>query len=217
MKKGVLLASLALVLVLTLTLPVAALAWDMPKPGPAVTDFTGSGTLFVTYFPDPVMNGKIWRYNNEVVEGYIESSTWDALQYAYFSSTHDSVVRVADNYDIQGTMWGTFTMTNPDGVSVLRGIFQGRITGNIYSGEIHDIGTWTGISGTGVFAGVKAWGQWSADLLPGLIPGTDIPSLVGQMNWEGKYSGGKPVIKPWKTMPSFKPGKPIRPWKPAKP
>ena len=62
MKRRILFITLALVLVMTMLLPGAALAkndkWD---PNWGMTDFSGSGLIYVTYMPDPIIKGKIWR------------------------------------------------------------------------------------------------------------------------------------------------------------
>jgi hypothetical protein len=80
-------------------------------------------------------------------------------------------------------MKGEFTLTRLDGSGVLEGVFEGIISGNLFAGFISDDGLWFSTGGSGVFAGVKAWGKWSADLAfdPGL--GT----LIGPLDWQGKY------------------------------
>jgi hypothetical protein len=214
-----LLISLMLALILTALAPATALA----AKGRRVSSesFTGSGLIYVTYMPDPIIKGKIWRYNGEVVEGLLQQCTWDLLAPTAFYSEHDSWVRVDDDGDAKGLMKGTFSLTRLDGTGVLEGTFTGRISGNLYTGDISDTGTWRGTRGTGVFENVIAWGNWSAELSFGPIPGTDIYTLVGPVSWGGKYTSpiklpeikkpGKP-IQAWKEMP-IKPGKPIKPWK----
>jgi hypothetical protein len=120
-------------------------------------------------------------------------------------------------------MKGTFSLTRPDGTGVMEGTFLGKISGNLFTGDISDTGTWRSTGGTGVFKGVKAWGKWSAELHLGAIPGTDIVTLIGPVTWGGKYIGPiipRELIKPWKQgQPGelIKPGMPIKPWKPIKP
>lgn len=221
MKRRLLLVTLVLVLVLTALTPATALAYG----GKRVTteSFSGSGLIYVTYMPDPIMKGNVWRYQGEIVEGFLAECDWDLLAGTAFYSEHDSVVRVGDDGSAKGVMRGTFSLTRPDG-STLEGTFTGRITGNIYTGDISDTGSWKSTGGTGDFDGVRAWGTWSADLSYGPIPETEIYTLVGPVTWQGKYTSPKPQgiikpgkpIKPWKLMP-FKPGKPIKPWKPIKP
>jgi hypothetical protein len=228
MKRRLLLISLVLVLMLTVLTPATALAysgWHVPTgsfTGFGQKSFTGSGQLYVTYMPDPIIKGNIWCYQGEVVQGLLDQCDWDLLAPTVFYSTHDSVVRVDGEGNAGGLMRGTFTLTRPDGTGVLEGTFTGRIQGNLYTGDISDTGTWISTKGTGVFEKVRAWGQWSAELSFGPIPGTDIYTLIGPVTWEGKYIGpikapdiikpGKP-IQPWKKMP-IEPGKPIKPWKP---
>lgn len=195
MKKRILVFSLALVLLLTLAFPATALA-KVDKYKPVNTSFAGSGLIYIKYMPEPAVHGKIWRYYGEIVEGFILESNWEALAGTAFWSDHDSVVRVGDDGSVRGMMWGSFTMTRPDGSGVLRGAFEGKISGNLLTGDIYDTGTWISFGGTGVFAGVKAWGRWSAELHAGLIPGTEYTSLVGPVVWEGKYNA--PAIKHWK-------------------
>jgi hypothetical protein len=186
MKKRILVFSLALVLLLTLVFPATALAktdWSRPVN----TSFTGSSLIYVKYMPEPMVRGNIWRYYGELVDGFPLDSSWEALAGAVFSSSHDSIVKVGNDGSVRGVMWGTFTMTRPDGSGVLWGSFEGKINGNLISGDIYDSGSWVSFRGTGVFQGVKALGKWSAELHAGLIPGTDYVSLVGPALWEGKY------------------------------
>jgi hypothetical protein len=217
MKKGIILVSLALVLVLTLAVPAAAFAKNNSAGSNAPTDFTGNGLIYITNMPDPIVMGNIWRYQGEIVEGYLLESDWEALAGTAFWSDHDSIVRVNDDGGVRGVMMGSFTMTRFDGTGVLEGSFMGRISGNLYTGDIYDIGTWRSTGGTGVFQGVCAWGSWSAELHAGPIPGTDIVTLVGPVVWEGKYTCPfKPVVKPWKWDKFVKPGNVIKPWQPIK-
>lgn len=222
MKRRLLLISLALVLVLTALTPATALAYQGKRV--QSENFSGSGLIYVTYMPDPIIRGDIWRYNGEIVEGFLNECDWDLLAGTGFYSKHNSVVKVDEQYNASGVMKGTFSLTRPDGSGVLKGTFTGRISGNLGTGDIYDTGTWSSTGGTGVFKGVKASGKWSADLSIGPIPGTDIYTLIGPVTWQGKYTSPKPQdinkpgkpIKPWKLMP-FEPGKPIKPWKPIKP
>jgi hypothetical protein len=218
MKKRILFISLALVLVLTMLVPGAALGNNAKcKPWGGYTDFTGSGLIYVTYMPDPVIKGKVWRYDGEIVEGFLTQCDWDLLAGTAFWSEHDSVVRVDDQGNAKGVMRGTFSLTRPDGSGVMKGTFIGRIRGNLYTGDISDTGTWRSTGGTGVFEGVNASGKWSAQLSIGPIPGTDIYTLIGPVTWQGKYK--LPVERPkvdkfWK---QDKPDKPFKPWKVTKP
>jgi hypothetical protein len=221
MKRRLLLISLTLVLVLTALTPATALAHQGKYV--KTENFSGSGLIYVTYMPEPIIKGKVWRYQGEIVEGYLAQCEWDLLAGTAFYSEHDSVVRVSDDGSAQGVMKGTFSLTRPDG-GVLKGTFTGKIRGNLYTGDISDAGSWRSTGGTGVFEGVRASGKWSADLSFGPIPDTDIYTLVGPVTWQGKYNfpktqniikPGKP-IKPWKQFP-IKPGKPIKPWKPITP
>jgi hypothetical protein len=221
MKSRMLCISLVLALFLTVLAPATALADNGRRV--QTESFTGSGLIYVTYMPDPIIKGKVWRYQGEVVEGYLDQCDWDLLAGTAFWSEHDSTVRVNDDGSAKGIMKGTFTLTRLDGAGTLEGTFTGRIQGNLYTGDISDTGTWRSTRGTGVFENVKAGGKWSAGLHLGVIPGTDILTLIGPVAWEGKYTGpiksldinkpGKP-IKPWELI---KPGKPIKPWKPIKP
>lgn len=225
MKKRLLIIGLVLALLVTMLIPTAAMADQSKiiKRWPAVTDFSGSGLIFVTYMPDPVIKGKVWRYKGEIVEGFLDQCDWDLLAGTAFWSEHNSTVRVDDQGNAKGIMRGSFTLTRPDGTGVMKGRFMGRIKGNLLTGDISDTGTWRSAGGTGVFKGVKAWGKWSAELHFGLIPGTDIATLIGPVAWDGKYISrvqpqdiikpGKP-IKPWKPGNIIKPGKTIKPWKP---
>ena len=220
MKKRILFISLALVLVLAGLLPGAALARDNgAKPSPAVTDFAGSGLIYVTGMPAPAIKGDTWRYQGEIVEGFLLDSDWDLLAGTAFWSEHESTVRVGDDGSARGIMKGTFTLTRPDGTGVLEGTFEGKISGNLFTGDIADSGTWKSTGGTGCFESVKAWGSWSAGLSFGPIPGTDIYTLVGPVTWAGKYiSPLKPVIgKPGRPNVFIKPGQAIKPWRPVKP
>jgi hypothetical protein len=186
MKRRTLFISLTLALMMAALAPATALAdsgWH--RQGPATTNFSGSGQIFVTSMPDPIIQGKVWRYQGEIVEGFLDQSDWDLLAGTVFWSEHDSIVRVDEEYNAAGTMRGTFTLTRPDGTGTLQGTFTGRIQGNLYTGDITDEGTWGSTGGTGVFQGVKAWGQWSAELHFGIVGGQ--PTLVGPVNWSGKY------------------------------
>jgi len=214
MKKRILFISLAVVLILTMLVPGAALAKnDKWRHGSGNTDFSGSGLIYVTYMPDPVIKGKIWRYDGEIAEGFLAQCDWDLLAGTAFWSEHDSVVRVDEQGNANGVMKGTFSMTRPDGSGILEGTFTGRISGNLFTGEISDSGTWKNTGSTGVFEGVKASGKWSAQLSIGPIPGTDIYTLIGPVLWEGKYKlpTERPTVKKfWK---QDKPDKPLKPWK----
>ncbi len=218
MKKRILFLTLALILVLTVLVPGTTLAKnDRNWPGKSVTDFSGSGLIYVTYMPDPVIKNKIWRYKGEIVEGFLAECDWDLLAGTAFWSEHDSIVRVDEEGNAHGVMKGSFSLIRPDGSGSLDGTFTGRIRGNLYTGEISDSGTWAATGGTGVFEGAKAFGKWSAQLSIGPIPGTDIYTLIGPVTWEGKYMlhVERPVVnKFWK---SDKPHKPLKPWKVFRP
>jgi len=187
MKKRILFIGLVLVLLLMALMPGTALAKvDRNRlPAPTMDRFTGSGLIYVTSMPAPIIKGSIWNYYGEIAEGFLAQSDWDLLAGTAFWSTHDSIVRVDRNGNANGFMKGTFTLSQPDGV--LSGTFYGRIRGNLYTYTIMDEGVWMGTGGTGVFQGVKAWGKWSADLSLGCIPGTSIYTLIGPITWEGKY------------------------------
>jgi hypothetical protein len=225
MKRKLILISLVLALTLTLMTPATALAkYDKWNNRPVTTNFSGSGLIYVTYMPDPIIKGKIWRYQDEIAEGFLDQCDWDLLAGTIFWSEHDSVVMVDEQYNAKGMMRGTFSLTRPDGSGTLNGSFTGRIQGNLYTGDIMDKGTWRSTGGTGVFENVKASGSWSAELHYDAIPGTDIYTLVGPVTWGGKYVSrtppeiikpGKP-IKPWKPGWLVKPGKPFKPWQPFK-
>jgi hypothetical protein len=185
MKRKILLISLVLVLLLTALLPAAALAKNdnIRRPAPAVKDFSGSGVTYVTYMPAHSGRGSLWRYSGEIAQGYLQQCDWDLLAGAAFWSSHDSFVLVQNDGSCKGIMKGEFTLTSPDGSSVLEGVFDGKIAGNLFTGFISDDGMWFSTGGSGVFADVKAWGQWSADLAFDAGMGT----LVGPLIWEGKY------------------------------
>ena len=212
MKRRLLLISLVLVLMLTVLTPATALAGNSrPVQNVQTGSFTGSGQLYVTYMPDPIIKGNMWCYQGEVVEGLLYQCDWDLLAPTVFYSEHDSVVRVGDEGNAGGLMRGTFALTRPDGTGTLEGTFIGRIQGNLYTGDISDTGTWISTGGTGVFENVRAWGNWSAELHLGTVPGTDIITLIGPVSWGGRYIG---TIKP---QDINKPGKPVQPWKPVSP
>jgi hypothetical protein len=190
MKKRILLVTLTLVLLLMTIVPTAALAKnDRCGQSARPTDFTGAGQIWVTYMPDPVIHGNIWRYQSELVEGVLTQCDWDLLADTAFWSEHSSTVRVDEQYNACGMMRGSFSLTRPDGSGVLTGVFTGRIQGNLYSGDIYDQGTWHAIGGSGVFEGVRAWGRWSAELHYGEVGGQ--ATLVGPSSWSGKYQLGK--------------------------
>jgi hypothetical protein len=225
MKRKLILISLVLALTLTLMTPATALAKsDKWNNRPVTTNFSGSGLIYVTYMPDPIIKGKIWRYQGEITEGFLDQCDWDLLAGTIFWSEHDSVVTVDEQYNAKGMMRGTFSLTRPDGSGTLNGSFTGKIQGNLYTGDIMDKGTWRSTGGIGVFENAKASGSWSAELHYDAIPGTDIYTLVGPVTWGGKYVSytppeiikpGKP-IKPWKPGWLVKPGKPFKPWQPFK-
>ncbi len=221
MKKRLLFISLVLALLLTALAPATALAKGWPEPpGPkpaGPTSFNGDGLIYVTNMPDPIIKGKIWRYQGEIVEGFmLQCDDWNLLAGAAFWSEHDSVVRVDELGNVKGMMTGTFKIIRADGT--LEGRFNGKITGNNFfdpTVTIRDEGTWTSTKGTGEFEGVKAWGKWSADLeygppFPGAPP--EMYTLVGPLTWGGQYTS-KLQPKPWQ--PAIKPGKPNMPWKPV--
>lgn len=186
MKRKVLFISLALVLLLTAIMPATALAkhdFKFKPVAPVLGDFTGSGLIYVTYMPQPVIKGKIWRYYGEIADGFLQYCDWDLLVGAAFSSSHDSLVFVQDDGTARGIMKGEFTLVRPDGSGVLEGVFEGRIAGNLFTGFISDEGMWFSTGGSGVFDKVRAWGRWSADLA--YDPG--IGTLIGPLNWNGKY------------------------------
>ena len=202
MKKRIILISLTLVMVLMVLAPTAALARhdygdkrDHSCRG--VEIFSGTGLIYVTYMPEPVIKGSTWRYQDEIVEGFLDQCDWDLLAGTVFWSEHDSKVRVDDQYNAHGIMRGTFSLTRPDGSGSLSGIFTGRIRGNLYTGDIYDTGTWRSTSGTGCFEGIKAWGEWSAELHFREVGGQ--MTLVGPVSWSGKYidrHNGERDIKP---------------------
>jgi hypothetical protein len=185
MKRRMLFISLALVILLTALMPATALAKNNNKykPAPVLEDFSGAGLIYVTYMPQPAVKGKMWRYSGEIAEGFLQYSDWDLLAGTAFWSDHDSFVVVQKDGSARGIMKGDFTLTRLDGSGVLEGVFDGVITGNLFSGFISDVGMWFSTGGSGVFAGVKAWGRWSADLSFDLGIGT----LIGPLDWEGKY------------------------------
>jgi hypothetical protein len=221
MKRRILLISLVLVLVLTALTPAAAMADSSQRV--QTERFTGSGQLYVTYMPDPIIKGKVWRYQGEIVEGFLGQCDWEPLAGTVFWSEHDSVVRVGDDGNASGVMKGTFTLTRSDGNGILEGTFTGRISGNLFTGDIFDTGTWRSTGGTGIFKDARAWGDWATELHLGLIPGTDILTLVGPVTWDGRYIcpvNWQDIIKPGKPIkPSelIKPGQPIKPWRPIRP
>ena len=221
MKRRLLLIGLSLVLMLVMLAPATALARnDRSGHEPGSTTFAGSGLIYVTYMPDPVIKGNIWRYQGEIVEGFLSQCDWDLLAGTVFWSDHDSTVRVDDQGNAHGIMNGTFSLTRPDGSGVLEGTFNGRIQGNLYTGDISDEGSWHSTGGTGVFAGVTASGKWAAGLHYAAIPGTDIYTLIGPVTWEGKYvshTGPQGIVKPGRPEHSIEPGPPVKPWQPARP
>lgn len=204
MKKRLFFISLALALVLMVLAPSAALAsygnsygYGKGNFGGGSRDFSGAGMIYVTYMPNPVVQGPIWRYQGEIVEGIMEQCDWEPLAGTVFWSSHDSTVRVDEQFNASGIMRGTFSLTRPDGSGSLSGTFTGRIRGNLYTGDIYDEGTWSSTVGTGCFEGVRAWGRWSAELHFGDVGGQT--TLVGPMTWSGKYiekPDFKPNIKP---------------------
>ncbi len=186
MKRKLIFISLVLALILTVMMPATALAkYDKWGNRSATTNFSGSGLIYVTYMPDPIIKGKIWRYQGEIVEGFLDQCDWDLLAGTVFWSDHDSVVKVDEQYNAKGIMRGTFSLTRPDGSGTLNGTFTGKIQGNLYTGDIMDTGTWRSTGGTGLFEKVKAWGDWSAELHFGEVGGQS--TLVGPVNWSGKY------------------------------
>ena len=187
MKKRIILVSMALVLLLMMALPGTVLAGHNHWARPA--NFSGSGLIYVTYMPEPDIKGNIWRYQGEIVEGFLEHCDWDLLAGTVFWSEHSSTVRVDDQYNARGLMRGTFSLIRPDGSGTLSGVFSGRIQGNLYTGDIFDQGTWRATGGTGVFDGVRAWGSWSAELHFGEVGGQ--VTLVGPLSWSGNYKLGK--------------------------
>ena len=205
MKKRLIFISLALVVVLMVLAPSAALAshnkGDDNKCGFGQNkgNFSGSGLIYVTYMPDPVIKGPIWRYQGEIVEGFLDQCDWDLLSGTLFWSEHDSTVNVDEQYNVTGAMRGTFSLTRPDGSGTLKGTFTGRIRGNLYTGDIYDTGTWRSTGGTGCFENVRAWGQWSAELHFGEVGGQ--ATLVGPMKWSGSYFSGKDCSKDIRNIP----------------
>jgi hypothetical protein len=187
MKKRILFISLLLVMVLTALMPAAVLARDdgrhRPPPSPVISDFSGSGLIYVTYMPAPEKYWSLWRYSGEIAQGFMQQCDWGLLAGAGFWSTHDSFVLVGRDGSAFGFMRGEFTLSRPDGTGVLEGVFEGRITGNLFTGDISDEGTWHSDGGSGVFEKVKASGKWSADLAYDPALGT----LIGPMSWEGRY------------------------------
>ena len=133
----------------------------------------------------------VLRFKGEIVQGFLASPDWDLLmEGASFYSEHNSTVRVAGDGTTKGVMTGTFSITRPDG-SQLAGTFLGKITGNLFSGNITDEGYWMATKNTGVFKDIKAWGTWRAVLALGtvLVPGVgEITTLNGPLTWNGKYS-----------------------------
>ncbi len=193
MKKRIILVTLAVVLLLIMVMPTAALAknnkWGQMGQWGKPTNFSGAGLIYVTYMPDPIIKGNVWRYQGEIVEGFLDQCDWDLLAGTVFWSDHDSTVSVDDQYNARGFMRGTFSLTRPDGSGVLSGTFSGKIQGNLYTGDISDTGSWRATRGTGVFEGVQAWGEWSAELQFGEIGGQ--VTLLGPLNWSGKYKSGR--------------------------
>jgi hypothetical protein len=193
MKKRLIFISLTLVLILAVLAPSAALArhgggyhgQSKYNSGDMKGDFSGSGWINVNYMPDPVVKGPVWRYQGEIVEGFLDQCDWDLLAGTVFWSQHDSTVRVDEEYNASGIMRGTFSLTRPDGSGSLTGSFTGRIRGNLYTGDIYDEGSWRSTGGTGCFEGVRAWGKWSAELHFGEVGGQ--MTLVGPMIWSGTY------------------------------
>lgn len=164
MKKRLVFISLALVLVMVMLVPSAALAgqgksYQKGNYGEKKGDFSGSGLIYVTYMPDPVVKGPVWRYQGEIVEGFLNQCDWDLLAGTVFWSEHDSTVRVDEQYNASGTMRGAFSLIRPDGSGSLSGTFNGRIRGNLYTGDIWDEGSWYSTGGTGCFEGARAWGK----------------------------------------------------------
>ncbi|MDD4859424.1 MAG: hypothetical protein PHR56_04390 [Dehalococcoidales bacterium] len=179
MKKRLLLLSVILVMLLSTLTPYAALADNGKSSRPQ--EFTGTGLLYVTYMPAPIIKGPIWRFQGEIVEGFLDQCDWGMLQQTFFYSEHDSVVNVKPDGTTHGVMTGTFSMSRPDGSGSIEGTFTGRIRGNMYTYIIMDEGSWISTSGTGVFENVSAWGKWSADLsFNGM-------TLAGPLTWEGRY------------------------------
>ncbi len=210
-KRRVLLIGLSLALLMILLVPSAALAKDNKCwKTPVYTGFTGGGQIYVTAMPDPVVDGKLWSYNGEIAEGILAQSDWDLLANTVFWSSHDSIVRVEDDGTTCGWMWGTFTMSI-DPNNVMTGTFNGKITGNLYLGNISDAGSWVMTSGTGAFTDVKAFGNWSAQL----NYDTSIGTLTGPLSWQGKYSAGTNSY----TRPNWNAYKwsPFKIWKPYTP
>lgn len=190
MKKRLVFISITIALILAVLVPSAALA-DHDRGHQKYNfkdrkdDFSGSGLIYITYMPDPVVKGSIWCYQGEIVEGFLDQCDWNLLTGTVFWSEHDSTVRVDEQYNASGTMSGSFSLTRPDGSGSLSGTFTGRIRGNLYTGDIYDEGSWRSTGGTGCFEGVRAWGKWSAELHFAKVGGQ--VTLVGPVSWSGNY------------------------------
>jgi hypothetical protein len=214
-KKRLLFIGLSLALLLVLLVPSAALAKNNKAwQSPVYTDFKGGGDIYVSAMPAPLVQGNIWSFNDEIVEGWLDSD-WELLANSAFWCSHDSCIKVDGDGTTFGWMWGNFKITSlvyPD--SVMQGTFFGKITGNMTYLNISDTGTWTQTWGTGVFAGANAYGSWSAQL----AYSDYYKTLVGSLDWQGKYTSSSlkyDLPRPGKVSYQWSPVKPWKPFTPA--
>lgn len=176
--KKLCLAFLAALLVLAIPVNVAA--------APPQT-FTATAFVAVSGIESQNPAGPRTRFLGEGVEGPIFFSTWGDIAGGYFFSLHDSNVMLDPiTGNVSGTMHGKFTMTTADGQGTLDGTFNGKISGNYYTGVV-DEGHWTVNKGNGTLKGAHANGTWSGVLTWQVVfPGYP-PTLAGPLTFNGSH------------------------------
>ena len=162
---------LASALAVALLIPASALAAKH-------TAFEASGTAAVTGAPGvdypvwgspPSGDPTQWRVIHaidEPVDGEITSSDWSLLPIgSLYETSHDGQIAWRAGGYFNGSLRGTFTITNPDG-DTLSGNIWGRVSGRAVPGDdyISDSGNWRATTGTGDLTGVDAGGTWEAYL-----------------------------------------------------
>jgi len=146
---------------------VVALITGLLTPSVAVAAkheaFEGFGVAYIAGPYDHWQTGPVEHAVDEPVNcGDLTVIGWDDVNGSSLESLHAGVIVLHRDGEMRGSLHGTFTLKKGD--SMLEGNMRGKVTFDPVTNSIHDQGTFTATGGTGIFAKVRAQGNWEVFL-----------------------------------------------------